>query len=154
MYLIIKENKVVGQITGFAPEVFAELNPGQTLVENTFGVVNPLGYEYANGAISQGVGYVAPPVQQQFQPDPLAMAKVARAKAVDNIVVTVNGKSFDGDETSQTRMARAIIALQATNTPTIRWVLHDNTAAIVTVAELVQALALSGAEQSALWVIA
>lgn len=81
-------------------------------------------------------------------------AKVVRAKAVDAITVTTAaGRTFDGDETSQGRMARAIVALQATGTPRTLWVLHDNTVIEASVAELIEALALAGAAQSALWVI-
>jgi hypothetical protein len=83
-----------------------------------------------------------------------AVAKVRRAEAVDRIVVTTSaGHSFDGDEVSQGRMARAIIALQATGTPSERWVLADNTVIDAPVAELVEALALAGAAQAALWVL-
>ncbi|MCX7177718.1 MAG: hypothetical protein NTX56_02785 [Proteobacteria bacterium] len=79
--------------------------------------------------------------------------KTERTAAVEMIRVTVGGKVFDGDETSQTRMARAIIALQATGTPSVTWVLADNTPTLATVAELSEALALAGAEQAAIWVI-
>lgn len=81
-------------------------------------------------------------------------AKAARAAAVEAITVTTAaGNVFDGDETSQTRMARAIIALQATGTPNVNWVLHDNTVIQASVAELSEALALAGAAQAAIWVI-
>ena len=77
-----------------------------------------------------------------------------RAAAVKAITITTSaGHTFDGDETSQTRMARAILALQGTNTPSTLWVLADNTAIQVTIAELIEALALSGVAQSALWVL-
>jgi septal ring factor EnvC (AmiA/AmiB activator) len=83
-----------------------------------------------------------------------AAAKARRAEAVESIVVTTSaGHVFDGDETSQGRMARAIIALQATGTPSVRWVLADNTAIDAPVAELVEALALAGAAQAKLWVL-
>lgn len=80
--------------------------------------------------------------------------KAERAAAVEAIIVTTQaGNTFDGDETSQTRMARAIIALQATGTPSVNWVLHDNTVIAASTAELAEALALSGAAQAAIWVI-
>lgn len=82
-----------------------------------------------------------------------AVAKAERQVAVDTIVVTTTtGKAFDGDETSQTRMARAIVALQATGTPSISWILANNTVTEATIAELSEALALAGAEQARLWV--
>ena len=81
-------------------------------------------------------------------------AKEARDAAVAAIVVTTAaGNQFDGDEVSQGRMARAIIGLQATGTPSINWVLHDNSVIQATVAELTEALALAGAAQAAIWVI-
>lgn len=80
-------------------------------------------------------------------------AKAAREQAVARIKVTTsNGKTFDGDEVSQTRMARAVVALQAAGQSETVWVLADNTPATVTLAELAEALALAGAEQTQLWV--
>ena len=81
-------------------------------------------------------------------------AKEARDAAVAAIVVTTAaGNQFDGDEVSQGRMARAILALQATGTPSVNWVLYDNSVIQATVAELTEALALAGATQAAIWVI-
>lgn len=80
--------------------------------------------------------------------------KVERKAKVDAIKVTTSANhTFDGDEVSQDRMARAIIALQATGTPTVTWVLADNTPAQIGAAELTEALALAGAAQAAVWVI-
>ena len=78
--------------------------------------------------------------------------KQQRQQAVDSITVTVNGKVFDGDELSQTRMARAIIGMQAAQVSELVWVLADNTPTMVTVAELTEALVLAGQAQAALWV--
>lgn len=81
-------------------------------------------------------------------------AKADRQAVVDAIKVTTQaGNTFDGDEISQTRMVRAIIALQATGTPSVTWVLADNTAIQATAAELSEALALSGAAQAAIWAL-
>jgi len=86
--------------------------------------------------------------------DPREIAKAARTDAVSRITVTTSaGHTFDGDEISQTRMARSIIALQATGTPTVNWVLADNSVIQATPNELAEALALSGAAQAAIWVI-
>lgn len=82
-------------------------------------------------------------------------AKGKRDEAVARIrVTTASGKVFDGDETSQTRMARAVIAMQAAGQTQTLWVLADNTPATVTLDELAEALALAGAEQTRLWVSA
>lgn len=81
-------------------------------------------------------------------------AKAQRQAAVDAIKVTTQaGHTFDGDETSQTRMARAVIALQATGAPSVTWVLADNSVIQASAAELAEALALAGAAQAAVWVI-
>lgn len=79
--------------------------------------------------------------------------KAARQEIVDNIKVTTSaGNTFDGDETSQTRMARAIIGMQAAGVPTIVWVLADNTVIEATAAELTEAMILAGQAQAAAWV--
>ena len=85
----------------------------------------------------------------------LANAKAERAKAVASITVEVDGMVFDGDETAQDRMARAITMFQASSLPedtTTAWVLADNTVAQVTVAQLAQALLMSGQKQTELWI--
>lgn len=77
--------------------------------------------------------------------------KAQRQTLVDNIKVTVGDKTFDGDETSQTRMARAITVLLEGET--VLWVLADNTSVQVTKEELIEALRLAGEEQTRLWVM-
>ncbi|MCY0916245.1 DUF4376 domain-containing protein [Massilia antarctica] len=82
------------------------------------------------------------------------VAKAARAARVAGIQVTTKaGNAYDGDEVSQGRMARAIVALQAAGVPSVRWVLADNSVISATVADLAEALALAGAVQAAMWVI-
>ena len=83
-----------------------------------------------------------------------AAAKVRRAERVAQIsVTTAAGNTFDGDETSQTRMARAILVLGTGFASTIPWVLADNTIAEVSAPELTEALALAGQAQTLLWVL-
>jgi hypothetical protein len=106
-----------------------------------------------NAAVAAGgiAEYVAP-VKSAGQLR--AEAKAARATAVAAITVTTSaGKVFDGDETSQTRMARAIIGMQAASVGTISWTLANNQSVTVTIAELTEALILAGQEQAALWPI-
>lgn len=87
-------------------------------------------------------------------PDSRELAKAARAAAVAAITVTTTaGNTFDGDETSQGRMVRAIVALQATGAPSVNWVLADNSVIQASAAELSEALALAGAAQASVWVI-
>jgi hypothetical protein len=68
-------------------------------------------------------------------------------------VTTAAGNTFDGDETSQTRMTRAIIALGTGLAPSVNWVLADNTVIQATAAELTEALVLAGQAQASIWVI-
>lgn len=78
--------------------------------------------------------------------------KAARAELVQAIVVTTaSGKSFDGDEVSQNRMARAIVALGGSGATGTEWKLADNTVAEVTLEELTEALRMAGAQQTAVW---
>lgn len=98
-----------------------------------------------------------PKTPEQLAAEARGAAKKAREATVAAIKVTTQaGNTFDGDETSQNRMARAIIALNAQPqdpAPTVTWVLADNTPIQVTAAELTEALALAGAAQAAIWVI-
>ena len=75
----------------------------------------------------------------------------SRDSAVDNILVTVDKLVFNGNELSQSRMARAVLCLKATET--IQWKLADNSVAKVTQKQLKKALLLANKAQSDLWVI-
>ena len=86
-------------------------------------------------------------------PKPVAEIELpaTREELVAAITVTTNsGKVFDGDETSQRRMASAITAMDEADT--ITWVLADNTVATVTRVELREALRLAGAAMAEIWV--
>lgn len=76
--------------------------------------------------------------------------KQERAKAVAAIVVEVDGLLFDGDEVAQGRMSRAALVMQDSETTT--WVQANNIPAEVTKAQFIEAIRLSGAEQTRLWV--
>jgi len=80
-------------------------------------------------------------------------AKAQRAAAVARISVKVDGMTFDGDEESQGRMARAILAYDASATDAVAWVLANNTTVAVPLQALKKALALAVAAQGALWPI-
>lgn len=76
--------------------------------------------------------------------------KLERESKVAAITVEVDGLLFDGDETSQNRMARVVIAA---NDPadTTYWALHDNRVELVTAAQLKAACRLAGEEQTRIW---
>ena len=79
-------------------------------------------------------------------------AKSERAAAVAAITVEVDGMVFDGDETAQERMARAVIMAESPEEQT-EWVLHDNTVALVTADQLKRACRAAGKAQTALWTV-
>ena len=96
------------------------------------------------------------PTPEEQQQALMEQKKALRAEAVSRITVEVDGLVFDGDETAQDRMSRAITMFQANNLPAdyqTDWVLADNTIAKVTVTQLSQALLLAGKEQTALWTV-
>lgn len=76
--------------------------------------------------------------------------KAERTQKVRNIVVSVDGMEFNGDEDSQNRMARAVAAADSIE-ETINWRLANNTAALVTAAQLKQALKRAGEAQTTIW---
>lgn len=93
---------------------------------------------------------------EELAAEELAQAKAERAAAVNRITVTVDGMTFDGDETSQERMARTITAAVATGedmSATTTWVLADNTVAQVSIKQLAKALRLAGEKQTELWTV-
>lgn len=96
---------------------------------------------------------LTPPEQTEAErkTEALAQAKTDRAEAVSKITVEFDGMTFDGDEESQQRIARSIIALG--DGETMPWVLHDNTIAEVSKEQLKQVLRLAGQKQSELWVV-
>lgn len=86
------------------------------------------------------------------EPEPtMQELKNIRAQMVESITVEVNGKTFDGNERSQDRMARAILALEYANITDTEWTLADSSATQVTIDELKEALMLSGQRQTEIW---
>ena len=87
--------------------------------------------------------------EQELEVERLVKAKSERADYVSKIIVEVDDMLFDGDETSQDRMARSIIALN--DGETVQWVLADNTIAQVTKEQLREALRKAGTAQTSIW---
>ena len=92
------------------------------------------------------------PTLEELAEQALAAAKAERAAAVEAITVEVDGMEFDGDETAQERMSRAVNMADSMDEET-EWVLHDNTVAVVTAAQLRQACRKAGKAQTALWTV-
>lgn len=81
----------------------------------------------------------------------LMAVKMVRQSEVDAITVTTSsGRVFDGDEDAQNRMSRAVTSMN--DTDTVKWVLADNTVAVVDRSELHEALRLAGQSMSDIWV--
>lgn len=117
----------------------------------------PARYVTELGPLPEGALLEAPAkTDEEVAAEELAQAKAERADAVSKITVTVDGMVFDGDETSQERMARTITAAVATGedmNATTTWVLADNTVAQVSITQLAQALRAAGEQQTALWTV-
>jgi hypothetical protein len=113
-----------------------------------------LGFIEADVEESEKGGWYRKGTAPKFSDEEVAMKQLLTAKAereeyVKRIVVEVDGMMFDGDEVSQDRMARSIIALDLGEK--VQWVLADNTIKMVTRAQLREALRKSGEAQTAIW---
>ena len=80
-------------------------------------------------------------VQKQLQI--VQELKYAKTQTLNTIVVTVNDKTFDGNEVARANMMSAIMSAEIIGQTESPWKLADNTVEIVTISELKQALALS-----------
>lgn len=69
--------------------------------------------------------------------------KSAKKTALDNIVVEVDGKLFDGNESARLNIMSVIQSSELFRLTETVWKLADNTSAVVTLDELKTALALS-----------
>ena len=115
---------------------------------------DPANSDYAAYLAWLGEGNVPEPAPGPTLADEMAAKKAARQVAVDNIkVTTAAGHTFDGDETSQGRMTRALVTMDAAGITSTTWVLSNNIPTEVTRSELFEALLLSGKEQTRLWVL-
>lgn len=78
--------------------------------------------------------------------------KLSKIKEVESIIVTTSsGKAFNGDETSQDRMTRAITVSQVTGKTETEWKLADNSIKVITFSELSEALNLASEAMSKIW---
>lgn len=109
--------------------------------------------DYTDFIAWEAAGNEPLPIPPKSEEQLRAEWKKERAAAVAAIkVTTAAGNTFDGDEVSQARMARAILGLNSSVSETVTWVLADNRVIQATATELGEALALAGAEQARLWV--
>ena len=132
-------------------QIFTEMYPPEAAIwcnsNNAYIAEIEEGYE---------IRAIPAPTKEELIAMELAAAKQERADAVSKITVEIDGMVFDGDETSQERMSRTIVAAAATGETgdaTTTWVLHDNTIAQPTISQLARALRAAGEEQTKLWTI-
>ena len=86
----------------------------------------------------------------ELLPFTLKEQKELRNTLVNNIEVEYNGIVYQGDETSQDRMSRAINGLPDDIT-TILWKASDNSSQELTRLDLKEILFLAGQEQTRIW---
>lgn len=132
----------IGQIftSEYPPEAAVWCNSNKAYIEKT-----DKGYE---------IKAVPLPTEEELAAIELSRAKKERADAVSKITVEIDGMVFDGDEVSQERMSRTVVAAAATGETgdaTTTWILHDNTIAQPTISQLARALRAAGEAQTKLW---
>lgn len=98
-----------------------------------------------------GVEIVNLPDPEPTEEERLSVRKLARSRAVNAIIVEVDGMKFDGDEVAQGRMARALKVAELNNMNKTAWVLADNTVVEVTKKQLEEALTKAMLQQATLW---
>ena len=98
-----------------------------------------------------GVEIVNLPDPELTEEERLSVRKLARSRAVNAIIVEVDGMKFDGDEVAQGRMARALKVAELNNMDKTAWVLADNTVVEVTKKQLEEALTKAMLQQATLW---
>ena len=113
-------------------------------ISTTIPVEELLDYSYLNNEFILNMSIVNK--RNAIQAKNLKVEKVSQLK-----VTVTSGKVFDGDETSQDRMVRAINIASISGQIQTQWKLADNTIVMVTLDELKEALALAGQEMSRIW---
>lgn len=98
-----------------------------------------------------GVEIVNLPDPELSEEERLSVRKLARSRAVNAIIVEVDGMKFDGDEVAQGRMARALKVAELNNMDKTAWVLADNTVVEVRKKQLEEALSKAMLAQGELW---
>ena len=98
-----------------------------------------------------GVEIVNLPDPELSEEERLSVRKLARSRAVNAIIVEVDGMKFDGDEVAQERMARALKVAELNNMDKTAWVLADNTVVEVRKKQLEEALSKAMLAQGELW---
>ena len=109
-------------------------------------------YKYINGEVLPATQEEQPQYTEVKEAKAIATFKAEREALVASITVTtLDGYTFDGDEVSQGRMARAIVSMD--DVETVTWVLANNTVLHATKAQLQEALKMAGIRQTEVWTL-
>lgn len=119
------------------------------LKDGAFIPADPASTDYSNYLKWVEEGNTADPADEPSR-DLYGEWKADREAKVTAITVIVDGMEFDGDETSQNRMARAVTASDSLDDQT-EWTLANNMEVIVTARQLKRACRLAGEAQTAIW---
>ena len=149
--MFIHYNNITNRVTGFTnfinpiPEVWNE----PTIEIDSFEFLQePSEYEIQNG-VPVHVGKSQETIFEEFN---LLVDewKTQREELVNNIEVLHDGVIYQGDETSQDRMSRAINALPD-DVITLDWIAKDNTVHALTRMDFKAMLLNAGLQQSTIW---
>lgn len=135
---ILKEAKSIGQAwvdTQDDLELIDIENPVSNYIEKEDGTIEAVFREL---------------LDEELLPFALKEKKELRTLLVANIEVEYNGIVYQGDETSQDRMSRAINGLPD-DTTTISWKAKDNSSKELTRLDLKEILFLAVQEQTRIW---
>jgi hypothetical protein len=128
--------------------VFYSFREGQ-LFNNDVWLENDGRFEKVNGEYAEYYNEDGSLDQGKAVELEVARVKAAVRNAIDTMRVEVDGIGYDGDETSQDRMNRAIQTLVGDET--MSWRVYDNSAVVVSQTELGKAMRLAGIMMSRLW---
>ena len=118
-------------------------------------------FAYDDEQVKQGYGKDLTPITEEEKDELLAPTeeeqkqiiynqwKAERQLKVDNIEVELNGVIYQGDETSQTRIARAVSVME--DTDITMWVAKDNSVNELSKADLKYILREAGIKQTLVW---
>lgn len=140
MYLIEESNRIVG-ISSQKPahNKYHEVEEGNEFHQFLSGH-----HPYTYVAVTDdGTMYYKDDENRKRVQEEIDSKKAKEEKIRDLKVTTASGLVFDAGETSQARMANAILSVQLKNESTVEWKMADNTKLQITVDDLIEAFTLA-----------
>jgi hypothetical protein len=140
--VLVIDNKIVKDYTNCA------VNLGKRNIGYVLDVQEPILKEIAqeDGSVETTFRDLT---EEELLPILIEDFKKNREVLVENIEVEYNGVIYQGDETSQGRMSRALNGLPDNNT--ISWKAKDNSTQELNKSDLKEILYLAGQEQTRIW---